>query len=252
MLEFKLPCMEHEPRRGLLGFFSVDGIAVDRSADVMEVDADLMGASGVKVALNEGGLGLCVGGQDLVVGDRGLSAGRVDNGHLLAVDRMATDMGEDRVTAFRGDPVGYGEVDLLHRLSLGKLGDEALVSRVGFRDDQTAGSVFVEAVDDAGSLDPAYTGELAFAVVKERVDESSLVVPRGRVNHHAVFFVEDEEVFVLEEDFQGNVLGRCFGGNGLRYRDRDQITSLHRVPGFCRAIVEKNVLISDQALDSGA
>jgi len=38
-------------------FFCVDGIAEDGGADVLEVDADLMGAAGVEVAEDEGGFG---------------------------------------------------------------------------------------------------------------------------------------------------------------------------------------------------
>ena len=48
----KLPRVEEESWCGERMFFSVDGIAQNGGADVLEVDADLMGAASVEVAKN--------------------------------------------------------------------------------------------------------------------------------------------------------------------------------------------------------
>ena len=171
--------------------FPVDRIAENGCAEVVHVDADLVGAAGVEVAEDEGGLRGRIGGERFVIGDRGLAAGRVDDRHFLAVDGVAADVGKDGVLCLRRDAVGDGEVELFHGGALGELGGEGLVSDVGFRDYEAARGVFVEAVDDAGALDAADAGELAFAVVEEGVDESAIGIAGGGVNDDAVLFVKD-------------------------------------------------------------
>ena len=119
-------------------FFGIDRISENGGADVLEMDADLVGAAGVKMTENEGGFGGLVGGDDFVIGDRGFSTGRVDHGHFLSIHRMSTDMREDRVFVFQGDAVGDGEIDFFHAGALGKLGGQALVGGVGFGDDEAS------------------------------------------------------------------------------------------------------------------
>ena len=97
MLEGELPCVEHEAGGGEFVFFPVDGIAEDGGADMVEVDADLVGAAGVEVAADEGGFGREIGGEDTVIGDGGFAGGRGDDRHFLAVDRVAADVCEDGV-----------------------------------------------------------------------------------------------------------------------------------------------------------
>jgi hypothetical protein len=94
MVEGKLPGVEHEAvwEAGVLGGFGVNWIAEEWGAAGEQVDADLMGATGVEGAEDEGGEGGGIDGEDLVVGDGGLTTGRIDDGHLLAVDRVAADV----------------------------------------------------------------------------------------------------------------------------------------------------------------
>ncbi len=170
MIEGELPGVEHEARGGDLVFFPINGVAKDWGAFVVEVDADLVCAACVEVTEDEGGFcgGIC--GEDLVVSDRGFSSGWIHDGHFLAVDRVPADVGEDGVFLWGGDAVGDGEVELFHRGALGKLGDESLVGGVCFCNDQAAGGILVETVYDAGALDSADAGELAFAMVEQRID----------------------------------------------------------------------------------
>lgn len=143
MVEGELPGVEEKARGGERVFFPVNGIAEDGGADVVEMDADLVGAAGVEVAQDERGLGGGIGGERFVIRDRGLAAGWIDDGHFLAVHWVATDVREDRFLVRLGDAVRDCEVELLHGGALGKLGDEALVGGIGFRDDEATGGVFV-------------------------------------------------------------------------------------------------------------
>ncbi len=255
VFEREFPCVEHEAVReggGGGGFFAVDGVCDDGCALVVEVDADLVGAAGVEVAEDEGGAGGGVGVEDLVVGDGGFAAGWVDDGHFLAVDGVAADVGEDGVFGRGGDAAGDGEVEFFHGFALGELGDEGLVGGVGFGDDEAAGGVFVEAVDDAGAFDAADAGELALAVVEESVDEGAVGVSGAGVDDHAVGFVEDDDVFVFVEDVEGDVLGCVFEGDGFGDDDGDFVAGFDGVAWFGGVAVEGDELLADERLDAGA
>ncbi len=212
--------------------FSVDRIAEDGGAEVVHVDADLVGAAGVEVAEDEGGLRGGIGGERFVIGNRGLAAGRVDDRHFLAVDGVAADVGEDGVLCLRRDAMGDGEVELFHGRALGKLGGEGLVGDVGFRDDEAAGGILVEAVDDAGALDAADAGELAFAVVEQGVDEGAVGVAGRGVDDDSMFLVEDEDVFVFEKDIQRDVLRGGDVRDGLGEGEGNGVAGFHGVAGL--------------------
>ena len=106
MVESELPRMEHQARGGEFVLFSVNRIAEDGRALVVEVDADLVGAAGVEVAEDEGGFCRGIRGKDFVIRDRGFSARRIHDGHFLAVHRMPTDVGEDGILFRSRNAVG--------------------------------------------------------------------------------------------------------------------------------------------------
>lgn len=90
---------------------------------MFEVDADLVGASGVKGALDEAG-SVTVLGDDFVVGDGCFACAGVKDGHLLAVDGVSSDVGEDGVFGFSRGTSCDGVVNLGGGLALGELGKE--------------------------------------------------------------------------------------------------------------------------------
>lgn len=114
MVEGEFPGVKEEAWSGEGVFFSVDGISEDGGADVVEVHADLVSPTGVEVTEKEGGLRGGIGGERFVIGDRGFATGRIDDGHFLAVYRVATDVGEDGFLFRLRDAIGNGEVELLH------------------------------------------------------------------------------------------------------------------------------------------
>lgn len=62
VLERELPRVEEEAWGGEFVFFAVDGIAEDGCAEVVKVDADLVGAPGMKVAKNQSSFGGWISG----------------------------------------------------------------------------------------------------------------------------------------------------------------------------------------------
>ena len=154
VVEGEPPGVEHQATSlfGGLAGLSVNRIAHERRALVVEVDADLVGAAGVEVAKDQRREAGRVGGENFVIGDGGLAAGWIDDGHFLAVHRVTADVGENRVLGRLGNALADSEIEFFHR-SARELADERLVGDVRLGDDDTAGRVLVEAVDDTGALD---------------------------------------------------------------------------------------------------
>lgn len=188
----------------------------------------------------------------MVVGDGGFAGAGIDDGHLLAVDGMAADISEDGVFVFGGGAGGDGVVNLGGGLALGELGEQGLHGAVGLGDDDAAGGIFVEAVDDAGALDSVDAGELVSAVMEEGVDEGAVGVAGGGVDDHAVGFVEDDEVFVFVEDVEGEVLGDEGEGDGLGDGDADEVAGVEGLLGLGGAVVDEDVSFFDEGLEARA
>ncbi len=253
MIQGEPPSVKHEAS-GLLGGFTrfpVDRIAHQWSPLVMKVDADLVGAPSVKVAKNQRSERGGVGGEDLVVGDGGLSTGRIDDSHLLAVHRVAADVGENGVFGGLGNPLAHREIEFFH-CSTRELVHEGLMSDIRLGDDDAARRIFVETVYDARTLDTADARKFSAAVMEQGVDERAVGISRGRVNDHAGGFIDDHEVVVLEQDFQRNVLCFIVKGDGFRQDDGDAVTELHRIARFGGVAVDLDVLLANERLNPGA
>ena len=144
-------------------------------------------------------------------------------------------MGEDGAAVGRGDALGDREVELFHGPP-GELLAQRLVGGVVFRDDQAAGGVLVEAVDDARAFDPADAGKLAFAVVEQGVDQRAVGITRGGVDDDAGFLVEDDQVLVFEQDAQRDVLRLGQVGDGFRDGNAEDVADRHRVAQLDRLV----------------
>ena len=78
--------------------------------------------------------------------------------------------------------------------------DERLVGDIGLGDDDAAGGVFVQAVDDAGALDTANARKFAAAVMEHRVDQRAIGVARRGVDDHARGFVDHHEIVIFKQN----------------------------------------------------
>lgn len=107
-------------------------------------------------------------------------------------------------------------------------------------------------MDDAGPLDSADAGELAVAVVEECVDEGAVGVPGGRVDDHAVGFVEDDDVLVFEYDVERDVLRGGYVRDCLGNYDGYSISTFYAVARLSGLIIDEDVLLADERLDTGA
>ena len=193
---------------------AVKGVAPDGMAEMGEVDANLVRAAGVQEALDFGtGFALL---EHTVIGPGGSAVGWVFfHRHLFSVDGMAT----DGAVAFTGDAAedsgAEGAIDFLY-LAFGENLRELFVGLVGFRDENHAAGVLVEAMDDAEAFAAPAPGEVRAAMVDERVDQRAGPVARGGMDDEAGLLVEREQGVVLVDDIERDCLaGKIGGDNGL-------------------------------------
>lgn len=249
------PGMQHEPSRldGLTIRVGIDRIPQKRASEVLHMHPDLMGAPGVEMAEDEGrGRGL-VTGKDVVVGDGGSSGTfpGVQNGLLLAVDRVASNMGEDRSGGLNRRAFSYRKIELggLAGRELVKERPESPVRPCG---DNATACVLVESMHDSRALFPADPGQGSLAVVQEGVDKGSVGITCGGMDDEAHWFVDDDQILVLMQDVERNVLGSeaCWLRLGKGYRDGITGGDWYFRP--CLFSVEEDVSILEEGLDTRA
>src|SRR5215211_9113176 len=177
---------------------AVDGVADDRKPDRREMHADLVRASGFEPDAQE----RVVADQlnELEVGDRSSRAVCFQG----LAGRVAPVSADRRLDPPRPRPRPAADERQIFALQLVLL-DKALQSRVrlrGARDDEQAGGVSIEAVNDAGPLLLPTRG----AVLEDAVDERSGAVTGRRVDDDSRRLVDDEQVLVLVGDPEADVL----------------------------------------------
>ena len=189
----------------------VELIAQQGAADVFHVDPDLMGATGMEMAQDQGPSGGCRPVQDIIIrnGRTARSCPRIEDCLHLASYRMAANMSKDRPRGLNRRSLCNREIEL-GSFSVRELFEQGLQSLVTSRRNDAAAGILVEAVHDAGALDPADAGESALAVVQKGVHKSSVRISRCGMNHESGWLVNDNQVLVLMEDLEGNVLRNDF------------------------------------------
>ncbi len=75
-----------------------------------------------------------------------------------------------------------------------------MMGRIILGNDQQAGSVLVQSVDDAGPQRAADAGEAAAAVGQQGVDQGSRFRAGGGVDDEALGLVDDDQVGILEDN----------------------------------------------------
>jgi hypothetical protein len=236
---------------------AVEGVADDGMAEGLGVDADLVGAAGLDVDLDEGegaeGSGETL--DDMEVGDGGAAVSAA-SGHAGAADEVAGDGEADGGVVFFDMAVEEGDVSF-GDLTAGEHVAEFAVSAVVFGDEDEAAGELVEAMDDAGAEVAADVREFG-EVEEESVDEGAPVAgvfgrAGASVDHHAGRFVDDGEVLVFMEDSEGDVLGDGVEGRGLRGAfDLDGFAAVEFLFRLGGVAVDANLAGFDEELNAGA
>jgi hypothetical protein len=171
---------------------AVDGVPRDGATCLGGVNADLVGATGVKIEFEEAGS--WPGGDNFPIGFGGSAASA--NGHALAGDGMASDGSFPSAGVSAGASENKGEIGFFC-FTIAELATEFAVGGVIFCGDNQAGSFAVESVDDSWTIGATAGGEFTIAVMEEGGGERAGGAPCAWVDVHASGFIEDENIGVF-------------------------------------------------------
>ena len=118
---------------------------------------DLVGASGLQIALNQSG-GTVEDLNRLIIGGGGF-APTLNYCHLFTVIRAAADIALNAAGRGRRDAVNNGIIGALNRM-LGKLLAQKAVRHIIFSNNEQPARLLVYAVDNAGAFDTPYSGQI--------------------------------------------------------------------------------------------
>ena len=194
---------------------AIDRIAEQRMADRRHVDPYLVRAPGLQPAFYQRGVAPVL--ELLPMGDGALASPILHDCDFLAVAARA---GEGRVycTFHSRRHAGHGgKIAAVDRVRLELLG-QPFVGDVGLGDNQEAGRVLVDPVNDPGPGNSADSGQASAAMVEQGVDQCSVAVARGGMNDQPGRLVDHQQMLVFEEDgerdFLRFVVRRLGLGNG--------------------------------------
>ena len=185
----------------------VEGVARDREPDGGEVDADLVRPAGLETNAEERARRQDL--EHLEVRDRVARRGRVER-VATGVGAVSSDRSLDSPALGARRPDNEGEIAPLEAATA----DEVLQTAVRLgrpRDDDEAGGVAVEAVDDAGALELAARNAVREQALHERPPSQA----RRRMHDDSGRLVDDEQVLVLVGDAKAQLL-RLEGFGGRR------------------------------------
>lgn len=138
----------------------------------------------------------------------------LDQRHLLAVGIRTTDGSGYNARRWNGSSGHYGAVGPLNRVVC-ELGGKPLVRAIGLGNDEKAGGVLVDAVDDARAGDTADARKLAAAMVEQGIDQSSVGIACSGMDDEPGGLVDHDQVLVLVDDVEWQVLGDGLGRRGF-------------------------------------
>ena len=227
-------------------------VVEQRVADIIHVDADLMGASRLQVALHQGGVAESL--QHAVVGDGGLALRAVFK-HLEAhpVVGVAADIALDGtgvVCYIAPNQRPVGALDGMFEKLSGKLQLRYLI--LGHH--QQSGSVLVDAVHQhahplVGSVRPLADAQM----VGEGVDQRAAEMTEAGMHHHAGGLVHNQQVIVLIDYIERNRLGMHLEAAPLVGEHYcDDIARLHLVVGLDRTVAHTHILRLQRQLNAVA
>ncbi len=217
------PCVKK--LAGKVGSAPIDAVSCDGVAEVFEMNANLVGASGFWAAFEKG--------EPVRAGNKPpegfcfARVGAVCNGHFPAMDGMARDGGGDDTRRHAWSAPHDGEIVFLCG-AIGELAGEGGVGGVGFCNEDAAACVLVEAVNDAGTQGMRAGGERR-AMMQDGINQGSLPMSGGGVNNKAGRLVDAEQTVVFVNDVERDCFRECIGrGVGGRRRNSfDAVAGFH-------------------------
>ncbi len=194
-----------------------------------QVHPDLMGTAGFQFDAQVAYL--TIYRQTFDVG-HGMFAMPVNHGETFAVLGMTTDIRFDTSHFLGILPVNESFVDTLDRM-LGKLLGQPVLRRIIFGGHDETGRVLIEPMDDSGTYDSPYTGEIG-TVRQKRIHHSPIGISSRRMYHHPRRFVNHDQIVIFIGDTERNFLSDSFEGFENRFLPLNHLPGRQLHPGFDR------------------
>ena len=154
MTEREFMRVQHLARKISGALAAVNFVPQHGMTEVMKVDPNLVGSTGVKFAFDEAdGIRTCGSTsrrKDPVFGFRGATAA-ARHVHFFPMHRMPRDRRLDDAASFRRRPGDEGEIDLA-RGPFGELPRKIAMTRIVLGHDEHAAGLFIETMHDAGAF----------------------------------------------------------------------------------------------------
>ena len=187
------------------------------------MNADLMCSSGLQSALYVGIISEALKHTDMCDGLFSVRA----YSHLLPVRRVTSYGLGNSEFVLPDISQDDGSVPA-HNGMLGQLAGNALMGSIIFADNNTAGGVFVDAMDDSGTHYTVYAGQASFAMVQHSIDQGAAVMASSRMHDHVLGLIDDQNIFVFVKDIEGNIFRKDVRKHLDRQENREGLSPAHR------------------------
>ena len=221
------------------------------------MNSDLVGPSRLKAAFDQrcgrgggGAVSRPVPDQCAVMGD-GFFPAVAYYRHALAVARVTSNIAGNR--AFRRHELAPddGGINPFQRMGL-ELGGEAGVGFFCLGGDHQAAGVLVYAMHDAGTFLAPDSKQGIAAMGEERIDEGPVGTARGRVDHQARRFVDDDEMFIFINNVERDILCLNPAIDGGRDRHADFLAAFDLAGCICGCVaVHFDPAFAEKCLKAG-
>ena len=209
-------------------------------ADVLHVDADLVGASRFQTTFDE--VDIAQPFEHPVMRHGVFAVLPVgEDGHFEPVAQAASDVSFDRSLFLFHVAPHQRVIDPVDRV-VEKLSGQPGVGALVFGHDQNAGRVLVDAVDQSGSHVAALEKRQVLQMIGQGIDQRARIVAVAGMDDHAGRLVDDNQVVVFIQNVERNVFGDDFQfAERVGHDDLYPIRGLHLITRLDGRAVHQNV-----------
>ena len=198
-------------------------------ADMLEVGTNLVRAAGFEHAADD--IDVTEAFDHVVMRDGVLAAFATlgVNGHDFAIREVTADIADDGALVFGKVAPANGNVFSRGGL-VEKLGGKVSFGFRRFGNDEEAGGVLVDAMDEAGAGIIRGEEGITLEMIGERIDERARVMPVSGMHDKSRGFLDDEKRLVLVNNVERDVLGHQIEfPSGTGKKEGNRVAGLHAI-----------------------
>ena len=173
----------------------------------------------------------------------------LNNSHALAIGFVSCDRLVNR-SAVLARASNYDCFIAAIRSMCRNLCGKTLMSAVVFGNDKQSAGVFVDAMNNAGTMLAVNAGKAFTAVKHKRIHKRAGPVSDCRMHDHAARFIHHNDILILIDDIERNIFGCKVNLTQLRHNDSKNLSASELVILFDRFSISIYRLLREQILYS--